>query len=125
MEKRRMRSALRRYTERIRRTILTLVAVAAVGTLSAHLYADEPYARHRDYDLQHSRIALRFDVQEKNVKSISVTKASRPRASISFFPTRITPTGPRKFGRRANRRTRAFTCPLTTIPMTVSPPKRF
>src|SRR5229473_2295814 len=67
MEKRRMRSALRRNTERIRRTILTLVAVAAVGTLSAHLYADEPYARHRDYDLQHSRIALRFDVQEKKV----------------------------------------------------------
>ena len=62
-----MRSALRRNTERIRRTILTLVAVAAVGTLSAHLYADEPYARHRDYDLQHSRIALRFDVQEKKV----------------------------------------------------------
>src|SRR6266436_3605006 len=67
MEKRRMRSALRRNGKPIRRAILTLVAVAAVAAVSAHLYADEPYARHRDYDLQHSRIALRFDVEEKKV----------------------------------------------------------
>src|ERR1700704_6371916 len=67
MEKRRMRPVLRRNAERIRRTILTLVAVTAIATVSAHLYADEPYARHRDYDLQHSRIALRFDVEQKKV----------------------------------------------------------
>ncbi|MGH9743650.1 MAG: M1 family aminopeptidase [Candidatus Acidiferrum sp.] len=29
--------------------------------------ADEPYARSRDYDLQHSRIALRFDLDQKKV----------------------------------------------------------
>jgi len=62
-----MRSALRRNAEGIRRTILTLVAIAAVASVSAHLYADEPYARHRDYDLQHSRIALRFEVEQKKV----------------------------------------------------------
>src|SRR6266478_1976285 len=67
MEKRRMRSVLGRNAERIRRTILTLAAVAAIATASARLYADEPYARHRDYDLQHSKIALRFDVEQKKV----------------------------------------------------------
>jgi aminopeptidase N len=29
--------------------------------------ADEPYARSKDYDLQHSKIALRFDVEQKKV----------------------------------------------------------
>ena len=31
------------------------------------LRADEPYARSRDYDLQHSKIVLRFDVDQKKV----------------------------------------------------------
>src|SRR6266566_2864565 len=31
------------------------------------LFADEPYARSREYDLQHSRIALRFDLEQKKV----------------------------------------------------------
>ena len=29
--------------------------------------ADEPYARSRNYDLQHSRVALRFDLEQKKV----------------------------------------------------------
>src|SRR5579863_4706909 len=29
--------------------------------------ADEPYARSKDYDLQHSRIALKFDVEQRKV----------------------------------------------------------
>src|SRR5258705_10603027 len=67
MEKRRMRSVLRRNAKGSRRTILTLVALAVVASVSVHSYADEPYARHRDYDLQHSKIALRFDVEQKKV----------------------------------------------------------
>src|SRR6195256_5484041 len=67
MENRRMRSVLRRNAKGIRRTILTLVALAVVASVSVHLYADEPYARSRDYDLQHSKIALRFDVEQKQV----------------------------------------------------------
>ena len=45
----------------------------AAATLLAILFAtlqlgaDEPYARTRDYDLQHSRIALRFDLEQKKV----------------------------------------------------------
>jgi aminopeptidase N len=31
------------------------------------LRADEPYARSKDYDLQHSKVALRFDVDQKKV----------------------------------------------------------
>ena len=30
------------------------------------LHADEPFARSKDYDLEHSRIALRFDLEQKN-----------------------------------------------------------
>src|SRR5215467_625126 len=32
-----------------------------------HARADEPYARSKDYDLQHSRIALRFEVDKRKV----------------------------------------------------------
>jgi aminopeptidase N len=39
----------------------------AILSVTLHLRADEPYARSRDYDLQHSRIALRFDLDQKKV----------------------------------------------------------
>jgi aminopeptidase N len=39
----------------------------AILFVALHLRADEPYARSRDYDLQHSRIALRFDLDQKKV----------------------------------------------------------
>jgi aminopeptidase N len=57
----------KRNANRIRSTILILAAVAAMAAAAVHLRADEPYARNRDYDLQHSRIALRFDVEQKKV----------------------------------------------------------
>src|SRR5580692_8660444 len=47
-----------------------LLAAAIFATLifaALRLQADEPYARSRDYDLQHSKIALRFDVDQKKV----------------------------------------------------------
>jgi aminopeptidase N len=44
-----------------------LLSVLTLLCLSSHLRADEPYAPSRDYDLQHSRISLRFDVQQKKV----------------------------------------------------------
>ncbi|MGC2467041.1 MAG: M1 family aminopeptidase [Candidatus Acidiferrum sp.] len=49
------------------------IASFAVASLLAFIFAalqlraDEPYARSRDYDLQHSRIALRFDLDQKKV----------------------------------------------------------
>jgi aminopeptidase N len=57
----------KRSANQIRSTILFLAAVAAMAAAAAHLRADEPYARNRDYDLQHSKIALRFDVEQKKV----------------------------------------------------------
>jgi len=56
-----------RNANRIRWVILTLAAFAGIAIVSMHLRADEPYARNRDYDLQHSRIALRFDLEQKKV----------------------------------------------------------
>jgi aminopeptidase N len=49
----------------LKRILLAIVVVAAAG--SAALRADEPYARSRTYDLQHSRIALRFDLDQRKV----------------------------------------------------------
>jgi aminopeptidase N len=44
--------------------LATLIAILLV---TLPLPADEPYARSRDYDLQHSRIALRFDLDHRKV----------------------------------------------------------
>jgi aminopeptidase N len=48
-----------------RRRWLSLIFVMIFLTLQVR--ADEPYARSRDYDLQHSKIALKFDVEQKKV----------------------------------------------------------
>src|SRR6266568_4464250 len=45
----------------------SLGVLLTVFTAASLLHADEPYARARDYDLQHSRIALRFDLEQKKV----------------------------------------------------------
>jgi aminopeptidase N len=50
-----------------RPTFLVLVAMLAIFLSAPRLRADEPYARSRDYDLQHSKIALRFDLDQKKV----------------------------------------------------------
>jgi aminopeptidase N len=47
--------------------LLLFAALLAIFIAAAQLHADEPYARSRDYDLQHSRIALRFDLDQKKV----------------------------------------------------------
>lgn len=46
---------------------LALAGLFAVLFVAPRLGADEPYARSRDYDLQHSRISLRFDLDQKKV----------------------------------------------------------
>jgi aminopeptidase N len=52
---------------RSRPAILAIAALLAIFIAAWQLHADEPYARSRDYDLQHSKIALRFDVDQKKV----------------------------------------------------------
>jgi aminopeptidase N len=44
-----------------------VAASFAILLITLLLRADEPYARSRDYDLQHSRITLRFDLDHKKV----------------------------------------------------------
>jgi aminopeptidase N len=46
---------------------LVFAGLLTILFVALHLRADEPYARSRDYDLQHSRIALRFDLDQKKV----------------------------------------------------------
>src|SRR5258708_40033110 len=52
---------------RSRCVILALTALLAIFLALSALRADEPYARSRDYDLQHSKISLRFDLEQKKV----------------------------------------------------------
>jgi aminopeptidase N len=54
-------------TTRCRIAGFSLAALLVVFLTAPLLRADEAYARTRDYDLQHSRIALRFDLEQKKV----------------------------------------------------------
>ena len=49
------------------RMIFALAALAVTLFAAPRLFADEPYARSRDYDLEHSKISLRFDLPQKKV----------------------------------------------------------
>ena len=44
-----------------------LFAAFVILGVALCLQADEPFARSRDYDLQHSKIVLRFDIDQKKV----------------------------------------------------------
>src|SRR2546430_2649291 len=46
---------------------LVLAVLLTCFLAAPKLLADEPYARSRDYDLQHSKISLRFDLEQKKV----------------------------------------------------------
>jgi len=50
-----------------RAAFLAFVELLAIFIAAPQLRADEPYARSRDYDLQHSKISLRFDIDQKKV----------------------------------------------------------
>jgi aminopeptidase N len=62
-----MMIASHRIAGRSRWAVLALIVIAGAGTICVRLFADEPYARNRDYDLQHSKIALRFDVEQRKL----------------------------------------------------------
>jgi aminopeptidase N len=78
------------------RTCVAFVLLAAVLSLfivTVRVQADEAYARTRDYDLQHSRIAFRFDLEQKKVlgdvtHSLSVLRDGI--SKISFDSTGLT-----------------------------------
>jgi aminopeptidase N len=52
---------------RIRQSLLALAMLLVLALVAQACHADEPYARTKDYDLQHSKIALRFDLDQKKV----------------------------------------------------------
>jgi aminopeptidase N len=58
-----------RITSRLRSRLafFALAALLAIFIAAPQLFADEPYARSRDYDLQHSKIALRFNLEQRKV----------------------------------------------------------
>jgi aminopeptidase N len=58
---------------------VALIALIVALLAANRMAGDEPYARSRDYDLQHSKIVLRFDVDQRKVigdvtHSLSVLK---------------------------------------------------
>jgi aminopeptidase N len=56
-----------RSVNRSRKTILGVILWFTLIAGALPLRADEPYSRTRDYDLQHSKIALRFDLDQRKV----------------------------------------------------------
>jgi aminopeptidase N len=50
-----------------RAAFLAFAKLLAIVIAAPQIRADEPYARSRDYDLQHSKISLRFDIDQKKV----------------------------------------------------------
>ena len=56
-----------RSVNRSRKTILGVLIWFALVACALQLRADEPFSRSRDYDLQHSKIALRFDLDQRKV----------------------------------------------------------
>jgi aminopeptidase N len=67
LEKRRMIEQPSCIGTRARHATVAVAGLLALTFFALQLSADEPYARTRDYDLQHSRIALRFDVDQKKI----------------------------------------------------------
>src|SRR5712692_4041873 len=72
---------------------LSFAALLAILSAPLHFRADEPYARSRDYDLQHSRMAFRFDIEQKKVfgdvtHSISILRDAT--AKIAFDSVGLT-----------------------------------
>src|SRR2546426_11748809 len=62
-----MTNSIYRNAARCRVIASSLGTLLVVFVAASLLRADEPYARSRDYDLQHSKIALRFDLEQKKV----------------------------------------------------------
>jgi aminopeptidase N len=63
-----IRESLRKANDhRSRSAFFALAVLLAVFIAAPQLRADESYARSRDYDLQHSKISLRFDLEQKKV----------------------------------------------------------
>jgi aminopeptidase N len=88
------------------------LTLLALWTTPSRVRADEPYARTRDYDLQHSKIALRFDIDQKKVigdvtHSLSILRDGT--SKIAFDSVGLTIQGvtvnksPAKFQSAANK----------------------
>ncbi|MGC1904816.1 MAG: M1 family aminopeptidase [Candidatus Acidiferrum sp.] len=70
-----------------RLSLRAAVILFALLLFSLRARPDEPYARTRDYDLQHSRIALRFDIDQRKVlgdvtHEISMLRDNTPKISF-------------------------------------------
>jgi len=75
-----------RFRPRISAALLVCAGFLA-APLSPPVRGDEPYAPSRDYDLQHSRISLRFDISQKKVigeVTHSLTLFHNSTSQISF-----------------------------------------
>ncbi|HVS87574.1 MAG TPA: M1 family aminopeptidase [Candidatus Acidoferrum sp.] len=76
-----------------RQALVGVASLLAIFFAVLQSRADEPYARSRDYDLQHSKIALRFDLDQKKVlgevtHSLSILKDGT--AKLSFDSVGLT-----------------------------------
>jgi hypothetical protein len=92
IEEKRMKFEIERIAVRSAWSVV-LCALLVLGT-SLVLRADEPYARSRNYDLQHSKIALRFDLENRKVirdvtHTIVLLRESREQVSFDSVGLQI------------------------------------
>src|SRR5258708_11380633 len=53
--------------KRMRAMVVVAITCTVLLAMTGAMRADEPCARSKDYDLQHSKIALKFDLEQKKV----------------------------------------------------------
>jgi len=73
--------------ENLRFLLLCTALFVALACCGSSVFADEPYARSRDYDLQHSKIVMRFDVPQKEVigdvtHTLAILRDNTPKISF-------------------------------------------
>jgi aminopeptidase N len=91
----------------------------AVLLLAMQAKADEPYARSKEYDLQHSRIALKFDVEQKKVigdvtHTLTILKDSTSRLAFDSVGLTIHSVTVNKAAAKFETTTTELIVPLTS-----------
>ena len=71
-----------------------LAALLMLAFFGVAVQADEPYARSKDYDLQHSKVVLKFDLDQKKVigdvtHTVSILKAGTEKLSFDSVGLQI------------------------------------
>jgi len=105
------------------RRLTRALLLAIVLLIGAAGWADEPYARSRDYDLQNARIALRFDLEQRKVMgevthTLAALRDGLPRLAFDSVALTISSV-------TVNGRSARFETTATQLLVTLDRPAKF